>query len=741
MTESFACDAFLEALNDRELALKIREKEPPSLEDAYQFAMRLEAYNQTPVQSDKERKPQNVRVAHESQDSRNALTNDWREFMREFGQLQHEKFNKLSSDLKEVVTSIIQPSTTSRASADQHVGQSAQPSGGYRRRLPFGRNRECFNCGKEGHLRFQCREPSNRSNDGTTEVNSQTRSQPGQPVLGSPVNQTNHVRGDRGAYLRVKIGRHQHLALLDTGSEVTLVPSKFVSSNQMIPTDQKLQAANGSEITVLGEAELKIKIRGCNMNLNCLVVDNVSEILIGLDWLRRNAATWDFQKKLIVIDGEEYPLADAPREHISRRIILKNDVSIPPESEVNVVCRVVFGDLACYGDCWITQPEQVEESVLVARTLIADGSTDAVNRLINTGPDSVKLQKGSKVCALEDITRVSEATPGSPPDTEHLKSLLAAVDVQVPKDIQSQLEDLLIQYRHIFSTGPLDMGRTELVMHEIDTGDNKPTRQALRPTPMAMTSAIDEHLEEMIQQGIIEPSYSDWASNVVLVKKRDGSLRFCIDYRQLNEKTTKDVYPLPRIDNCLDTLAGAKWFSTFDLRAGYHQVALHPRDAHKTTFITRHGSFQFRVLPFGLCNAPATFERLMDLVMAGLSYEICLVYLDDIIVFSKDLSTHLLRLELIFIRLEAAGLKLKPSKCHLLQTKVLFLGHVVTANGISTDPDKIVTVETWPTPKNLRDVRAFIGLCSYYRRYVRDFATVAEPLHALTKKARKVCLG
>ena len=264
VTESFACDAFLEALNDRELALKIREKEPPSLEDAYQSAMRLEAYNQTPVQSDKERKPQNVRVSHESQDSRNALPNDWREFMREFGQLQHEKFNKLSNDLKEVVTSIIQPSTTSRASADQHVGQSAQPSGGYRRRLPFGRNRECFNCGKEGHLRSQCREPSNRSNDGTTEGNSQTRSQPGQPVLGSPVNQTNHVRGDRGAYLRVKIGRHQHLALLDTGSEVTLVPSNFVSTNQMIPTDQKLQAANGSEITVLGEAELTIKVRGCD---------------------------------------------------------------------------------------------------------------------------------------------------------------------------------------------------------------------------------------------------------------------------------------------------------------------------------------------------------------------------------------------------------------------------------------------------------------------------------------------
>ena len=165
-------------------------------------------------------------------------------------------------------------------------------------------------------------------------------------------------------------------------------------------------------------------------------------------------------------------------------------------------------------------------------------------------------------------------------------------------------------------------------------------------------------------------------------------------------------------------------------------MKLHPRDAPKTTFLTRRGSFQFRVLPFGLCNAPATFERLMDLALSRLHYEVLLVYLDDIIVFSSDLEEHFRRMELLFQRLAAARLKLKPSKCHLLQREVLFLGHRVNGQGISTDRE-INLVDGWPTPRNLRELRSFLGLCTYYRKYVRDFARTTEPLHALTRQGRK----
>ena len=181
-------------------------------------------------------------------------------------------------------------------------------------------------------------------------------------------------------------------------------------------------------------------------------------------------------------------------------------------------------------------------------------------------------------------------------------------------------------------------------------------------------------------------------------------------------------------------MSGARWFSTFDLRSGYHQLLLDPASSDKTTFISREGMFRFKVMLFGLCNAPATFQRLMDLVMSGLKLEICLVYLDDIIVFSEELPDHVQRLRKIFERLRVAKLKLKPTKCKLLQRRVGFLGHVVSEAGIATDAEKIKSVETWPTPTSLNKVRSYIRLCSYYRRFVKGFSEIASPLHRLPGK-------
>jgi len=308
------------------------------------------------------------------------------------------------------------------------------------------------------------------------------------------------------------------------------------------------------------------------------------------------------------------------------------------------------------------------------------------------------------------------------------------VDDSVDDITRGKLEDLLHQHTDVLSRNEYDLGCVTMVKHRIDTGSNRPFRQPLRRQPAHLLPIIDEQLQEMQKQGIIRPAQSEWGSNLVVVKKKDGSLRFCVDYRQLNERTVKDTYPLPRIDDCLDTLGGSTWFSTMDLRSGYHQVALDSRDADKTIFVTRRGTFAFNVMPFGLCNAPATFQRLMDCAMAGLNYEICLLYLDDIIVFSRDLDTHLKRLDMVLGRLRQANLKLKPSKCCLLQRKVEFLGYKVSAGGIDTDPRKIEAVVNWPTPSKLKEVRGFLGLCGYYQRFVEDFSEIAAPLHALQKK-------
>ena len=236
-------------------------------------------------------------------------------------------------------------------------------------------------------------------------------------------------------------------------------------------------------------------------------------------------------------------------------------------------------------------------------------------------------------------------------DTKHLEVMFNHIGTSLSELEREEVVSFLKKNSDVFAKSEFDLGRTGLVKHVIDTGDNKLFKQQLRRHPMAHLPLIDEHVDKMLQNGIIEPSSSPWASNVVLVRKADNSLRFCVDYRKLNLLSVKDSYPSPRIDICFDALGEAKFFSTLDLQSAYWQVENHPDSIDKTSFVTRRGTFRFHVLSFGLSNAPAVFQRLMDLVMAGLTWEICLVFLDDIIVMAKTFEQHLERLNLVLDRL------------------------------------------------------------------------------------------
>ena len=238
----------------------------------------------------------------------------------------------------------------------------------------------------------------------------------------------------------------------------------------------------------------------------------------------------------------------------------------------------------------------------------------------------------------------------------------------------------------------------------------------------------------MLTGGQIEPSDSPWASPVVLVTKKDGLTRFCVDYRWLNSLTVKDAYPLPRIDDSLRLLGNQQWFSMMDLASGYWQVAMSPEAKRKAAFVTNEGLFQFRVMPFGLCNAPATFERFMDRVLCGMRWSRCLVYLDDVISFGKSVPEALMRLEEVLARLSDFGLQLKAKKCTFMQTEVAFLGHIVSRTGLACDPEKLSAVRNWHAPNRVNAVRQFVGFVGYYRRFVRNFAELADPLVALTRK-------
>ena len=259
-----------------------------------------------------------------------------------------------------------------------------------------------------------------------------------------------------------------------------------------------------------------------------------------------------------------------------------------------------------------------------------------------------------------------------------INEMVSKVDKSISEEIKERLPELLKKYESTISLHELDLGWTDLVTHTIDTGDAKPIRQQLRRHPPAHQVDIDRQVSDLLAQGVIEPAARPWSSNVVLARKADGSWRCCIDFRQLNDVTRKDAYPLPRTDKCFDALAGNCLFSSLDLRPGYFQCALSPSDMDKTAFVTRRGMFRFRVLPFGVCNAPSCFQRLVDLTLSGLNFEICLVYIDDVILMSSTAEQHPERLELVLERFKRVNLKLKPSKCHLMQTKILFLGHRIS---------------------------------------------------------------
>ena len=234
------------------------------------------------------------------------------------------------------------------------------------------------------------------------------------------------------------------------------------------------------------------------------------------------------------------------------------------------------------------------------------------------------------------------------------------------------------------------------MQHEVRTDGAYPIRQRVRRTAPAQREETRKLIEEMLHKDIIQPSSSPWASPVVLVRKKDGSARFCVDYRRVNSVTKKDAYPLPRVDDTLDTLAGSQVFTTLDLISGYWQVEVKPEDREKTAFCTSEGLFEFKVMPFGLCNAPATFQRLMDAVLMGLQWSRCLVYLDDVVVPGKSFEDHLQNLKYVLDRFRSAGLKLNLSKCKFGRREVTFLGHVVSAQGVAADPAKLSKVASWP---------------------------------------------
>uniref|UniRef100_A0A8P4FZU9 ribonuclease H n=2 Tax=Dicentrarchus labrax TaxID=13489 RepID=A0A8P4FZU9_DICLA len=360
--------------------------------------------------------------------------------------------------------------------------------------------------------------------------------------------------------------------------------------------------------------------------------------------------------------------------------------------------------------------------------------------VINVGCNDVVLYPRTVVGTLDFVNVVSlpSAVTEVPSGVATVSSQTASPSVQQVESVdlsplsveeQGPVKSLLQQYSSVFSIDDTDLGCTNLISHDIPLVDDTPVRQRHRRIPPSEYEVVKEHINRLLSSQIIRESSSPYASPIVLVRKKDGSMRMCVDYRLLNSKTRRDAFPLPRIEESLDALSGACWFSTLDLTSGYNQVPVTEADRPKTAFCTPFGLFEWNRMPFGLCNAPNTFQRLMQRIFGDQQCQSLLLYLDDIVVFSSTVEQHVERLQVVLARLRHEGLKAKLSKCSFFRKEVNYLGHVISADGVSTDPGKIEVVANWPIPTTASELRSFLGFASYYRCFLEGFAKLAAPLH------------
>ena len=351
--------------------------------------------------------------------------------------------------------------------------------------------------------------------------------------------------------------------------------------------------------------------------------------------------------------------------------------------------------------------------------------------------DMLAEPHGGECGALDWVGEDSPSFTTSAPPTWSIEAWQRAIDATIGQDHPhaTKLRELLEANKDVFAADPKRPGVSSGVAHSIPVlSDQRPIYQRARRAGPVELTAQHQEIEAMLHANVIRPSSSPWSSPVVLVRKPDGSWRFCIDYRRLNDITISDRYPLPRIDDILDRLGGRSIFSTLDMASGYWQVPMDPHDIPKTAFSTPSGHYEFTTMPFGLKNAPATFQRTMDVLLSGLTGQACWVYLDDIIVASRTWESHLNDLAAVFGRIRSAGFHLRLDKCRFARPELKFLGHIISGKGVSVDPAKVSAIVDYPAPIDVASVRRFLGMAGYYRRFVPSFSIVATPLFALTTK-------
>ena len=562
-------------------------------------------------------------------------------------------------------------------------------------------------------------------------------------------------------YLPGKVAGFSVKCLVDSGCTLNLLAKRVFDkiANKISYTLQPFQhssgaLADGSGLPFYGQVNIKGRLRSEVVDFNFVVADVEPDVILGMPFLQSHNCQLRCADFTLIMNGKPVRCTDRHGVQYISNIQAMVKTSVPPQAEKMIECRLLNPICSSIGVIEGSQ-ESVKRGIALAASVNTWATTRKVwVRCMNPASQACDIPAGTVLgrCIGMTMDQIGEELTVNSvgcrshcqPDGDsavpvvpaHVADLYKATSKTCTEAEQQQaIAQLLANYSDVFSCGEDDPGRTKLMEHSIPVQPGtRPIKQAPRRLGVEKEAEVSRQIQKLQEQGLIEPGHGAWSSPVVLVKKKNGSWRFCIDYRRLNAVTVQDAHPLPRIDESLEALSGSVYFSTLDLMSGYWQVPLDEDAKDKAAFCTREGLWRWKVLPFGLTAAPATFQRMMEKVLHGLHWKSLLLYLDDVIVMGSDFQSHFNNLEQVLSRLRSAGLKLKPSKCHLFQTEVAYLGHVVSQNGVATDPDKVSAVAEWPAPKNLSELQSFLGTVGYYRQYVEDFAHKARPLTKLTSK-------
>ena len=567
----------------------------------------------------------------------------------------------------------------------------------------------------------------------------------------------------------VELGGSPVKTLLDSGSQVSTINRSLFEkvSDKVILHDVdslEIMVGNGNSLPYLGvvmlDLVMPVSTVGNTLTSLFLVVEDSAvnaevPMLLGTNVLRhcyelckKQGNDWQQQIPigwhctfLCLEMSECLPPTDTV-------VKCQSAIEVPPRGMVDFH---VWSIKPQKGENWLVSDDDLAlpGGVVVTPVLVSGDQTDPITVTINNMSDKcVLIPPGTKVCHAEAVQMMTQVSDEScDPHKQFFELFDFSQTHKNCDDTQFQkVKELLSEHKNTFSLHDFDIGKAKGIYHEINLTDHKPFKDRYRRIPPSMLQEVRNHISMMLDTGVIKPSQSPYASPVVLVRKKSGALRFCVDFRRLNSISLKDCYGLPRADDLFDRLSGACWFSTLDLKSGYWQIEMDPRHKHLTAFtVGPLGFFEFERMPFGLSNAGSSFQRMIERCMGNDYLEMCLLYLDDIFVYSKSFEEHLVHVRSILQRLHDFGLKVNPSKCSFFCKEAKFLGHVVSAEGLHVDPEKVSAVVNWEVPGNQQELRRFLGFAGYYRRFIKDFSSISAPLHTLlrgehAKKKGKKCI-